>query len=74
MSLYADSVAHLERILLEQVLHHSAGNQSQAAEILGITRGTLRNKIREHGIRITQSISVENEQDEAESPSCASQS
>ena len=74
MSLYADSVAHLERILLEQVLHHSGGNQSQAAEILGITRGTLRNKIREHGIRITQSISVENEPDEAEAPSCASQS
>ena len=73
VSLYADSVAQLERVLLDCVLHHSAGNQSQAAEILGITRGTLRSKLREHGIRITPSISVEGEKDETEVHACASE-
>jgi two-component system nitrogen regulation response regulator GlnG len=73
-SLYADSVACLERILLDRVLHHTGGNQSQAALILGITRGSLRNKLREHGIRVTQSISLEGENEEAEAPLCASES
>jgi len=71
-SLYADSLACLERILLSRVLHHTGGNQSQAAQILGITRGSLRNKLRENGIRVTQSVSLDNENEETESPLCAS--
>jgi DNA-binding protein Fis len=35
------------RILLELVLEHTRGNKSQAAEILGINRNTLRKKIKE---------------------------
>ena len=65
-SLYPDTVAYLERILLNHVLRHTCGNQLRAAEILGMTRGFLRNKIREHGIRITQAVSLDNEQEEAE--------
>jgi nitrogen regulation protein NR(I) len=50
--LYAESVAFLERRLLTRVLHETSGNQSQAARILGITRGSLRNKIRALGIEM----------------------
>ena len=57
--LYAESVHWLERRLLTQVLQHTGGNQQQAARILGITRGSLRNKLRE--LRLTISRTVEEE-------------
>ena len=38
----------VERPLLETVLHHTRGNQSKAAEILGLNRGTLRKKLRKY--------------------------
>jgi two-component system nitrogen regulation response regulator GlnG len=42
------------------VLQHAGGNQSEASRILGITRGSLRNKIRTHGISIDQVVTLEN--------------
>ncbi|MFT3879701.1 MAG: sigma-54 dependent transcriptional regulator [Gemmatales bacterium] len=39
-----------ERQLLAQVLEHTKGHQSQTADLLGIDRKTLRNKLRELGI------------------------
>ncbi|MGE0537115.1 MAG: sigma-54-dependent transcriptional regulator [Pirellulales bacterium] len=56
--LYAETLAHVERALLTRVLRHTAGNQSQAARILGITRGSLRNKIRLLKISIDPVIRV----------------
>ncbi len=41
----------VEKPLLESVLHRVRGNQSHAAEMLGINRNTLRKKIRVHGIK-----------------------
>jgi two-component system nitrogen regulation response regulator GlnG len=57
-SLHADCVAFMERIVLTKILRHTQGNQSRAAKILGITRGSLRSKIRTLGIHINQSIHV----------------
>jgi DNA-binding NtrC family response regulator len=57
-SLYADCVKYMECILLTDVLRHTNGNQSQAALILGITRGCLRAKLRTHGIMINSSVAV----------------
>ncbi len=57
-SLYADSVKHMESILLTDVLRYTDGNQSQAAALLGITRGCLRNKLRLHGIIIRSSVAI----------------
>ncbi len=54
--LYAESLHWLERQLLTQVLQHTGGNQRQAARILGITRGSLRNKLRELGITISRTV------------------
>jgi Fis family transcriptional regulator len=36
--------------MLEAVLAHSRGNQSKAAQMLGINRGTLRKKLRLYGL------------------------
>jgi two-component system nitrogen regulation response regulator GlnG len=69
-SLHADLIAYVERILLDRVLRYAEGNQSQAAQILGITRGSLRNKIREYGIRIRQSVSVADKPGEVEANLC----
>jgi two-component system nitrogen regulation response regulator GlnG len=54
--LYAESLRRMERILLTRVLQHTGGNQVQAAKILGITRGSLRGKLRELGITINRTV------------------
>ena len=41
----------VEKPLLESVLHRVQGNQTHAAEMLGINRNTLRKKLKAHGIR-----------------------
>ncbi len=60
--LYAECLAHMERLMLTRVLRHANGNQSRAAAILGITRGSLRNKIRALGITINQAVNVDDAQ------------
>ena len=47
-SMYDMIVATVERPLLEEVLRQADGNQSRAAEWLGINRNTLRRKLVEH--------------------------
>ncbi|HZY83474.1 MAG TPA: helix-turn-helix domain-containing protein, partial [Gemmataceae bacterium] len=54
---YAEALRRLERSLLTHVLRHTGGNQLQAARILGITRGSLRAKLRDLGIRIDRTVS-----------------
>lgn len=61
--LYAETLEMMEEILLTKVLNHTDGNQSKAAAILGITRGSLRNKIRSLGISIDHSVKVQDSDD-----------
>lgn len=56
--LYAEMLAWMETELLTQILKHTDGNQSEASRILGITRGSLRNKIRTLNISIDQVVTV----------------
>jgi len=70
--LYAQTLAFMERTLLARVLRHSNGNQSRAAKILGITRGSLRNKIRQLRITINPAVNVEDEPADSEPCSLSS--
>jgi two-component system nitrogen regulation response regulator GlnG len=58
--LYAETLEMFERYLLTRILRESEGNQSKAAERLGITRGSLRHKIRALGISIDQVVHADN--------------
>ena len=44
-------IGGIEKPLVEIVLKETNGNQTQAANILGINRNTLRKKISEYGIK-----------------------
>ena len=48
--IYDMVVANIERPLLEVVMHHARGNQTKAADLLGLNRNTLRKKLSQHGI------------------------
>lgn len=48
--LYDLVIGEIERPLFKAVLDYAGGNQSLAATILGINRGTLRKKLRLHGL------------------------
>lgn len=49
-------ISAVERPMLEAVLARADGNQSRAAEMLGINRNTLRKKIEQHGVRLDGSL------------------
>lgn len=57
--LYTESLEWMERLLLTRVLQKHDGNQSKAAEQLGITRGSLRHKIKTLGISINQVVDAD---------------
>jgi two-component system nitrogen regulation response regulator GlnG len=58
----AEAHQHLDRLLLRLALRHTGGNQVQAARVLGISRQTLRAKIRE--FELSSSGSAEGDADE----------
>src|SRR5690606_28964347 len=43
-------LAEMEKPLLSVVLEYTRGNQTRAAETLGLNRGTIRKKLNAHGI------------------------
>ena len=45
---YQMVMTEVEGPMLEEVLKHCKGNQSEACKILGINRGTLRTKLKSH--------------------------
>lgn len=47
-SIYDMVLANIEKPMLEVVMKHADGNQTVAAEMLGINRNTLRKKLTEH--------------------------
>jgi Fis family transcriptional regulator len=44
-------IATVERSMLAAILHRAGGNQTQAADMLGVNRNTLRTKLGKYGIR-----------------------
>lgn len=41
----------VEKPMLEYVMHRAGGNQSKAAQILGLNRNTLRKKLQQHDLQ-----------------------
>ncbi len=62
--LYAECLALMERQLLSRMLDRTAGNQLRASELLGITRGSLRHKLRALGLSIERSVSADDDRGE----------
>ena len=61
-NLYEESISAAEKQLFRQVLEHTHGNQLQAAGILGISRVTLRSKLRALDIDATDFVRSSNKQ------------
>jgi two-component system nitrogen regulation response regulator GlnG len=57
--LYAETVEMMERFLFTRVLQETEGNQSRAAEILGITRGKVRDRIAAFNISLGKNVTIE---------------
>lgn len=49
-NVYEMVVLTVEKPILEAVMTRADGNQSLAADMLGINRNTLRKKLRQHGL------------------------
>ena len=47
-AIYDMVLSQVEKPMLEVVMHQAGGNQTVAAELLGINRNTLRRKLLEH--------------------------
>jgi nitrogen regulation protein NR(I) len=59
---YDKVIQSVERVLMPHVLTHTHGNQTQASEILGLNRATLRHKLRSLGLVVDKTISEEGSQ------------
>jgi Fis family transcriptional regulator len=49
--IYDMVIGHVEKALLASVLARANGNQTQAADMLGLNRGTLRSKLDKYKLR-----------------------
>ena len=63
IDLYAKTVEMMERFLFTRVLQATDGNQSRAAEILGITRGKVRDRIAAFNIQLDKNVSIDGDGD-----------
>lgn len=57
--LYAETLEQMERFLITRVLQETSGNQSKAAETLGITRGKVRDRIATFNISLDKNVTIE---------------
>ena len=48
--LYHVVLSEVEPAILDVVMNHVDGNQTEAAEMLGVSRGTLRKKLKLYGL------------------------
>jgi two-component system, NtrC family, response regulator AtoC len=66
--LYQHVHRQVDQQLLPLVLRSTGGNQLRAAQLLGITRRTLRVKLREPGLSVTKTLRLPRATTSTESP------
>jgi Fis family transcriptional regulator len=49
--IYDMVIANVERSLITSIMHRAGGNQTNAADMLGLNRNTLRTKLSKYNIR-----------------------
>jgi DNA-binding protein Fis len=54
--LYGETHRQVDRLLLTLALEHTGGNHRDAARLLGISRQTMRVKLRALGLHVTHSV------------------
>lgn len=62
-NLYAQVMAAIEPALLESVLQYASQNQTTAARLLKISRGTLRKKMAAYGLLLNKKILTQPQHD-----------
>jgi DNA-binding NtrC family response regulator len=60
-NLYETVHFELDRLLLQRVLRYTKGNQRQAARLLGISRQTIRAKLRAAGLSVTHEVTPDDD-------------
>jgi two-component system nitrogen regulation response regulator GlnG len=60
--LYLETHRQVDRFLLARVLDYTGGNQHQAAQLLGIARQTLRQKLRDLGLHVTHAVGADEDE------------
>ncbi|NQV27889.1 MAG: sigma-54-dependent Fis family transcriptional regulator [Rhodopirellula sp.] len=57
-NLYAEAIGFMERYVMTRVLQETGGNQTRASEILGITRGKVRDRVKQFGINLDRTVEI----------------
>ncbi|HEY1065145.1 MAG TPA: helix-turn-helix domain-containing protein, partial [Pirellulales bacterium] len=58
-NLYAEALEMMERYVFTRVLQETKGLQTKAADVLGITRGKIRDRIAAFNISLNKSVSID---------------
>ncbi len=48
--IYSELMESIEKVLILETMHHTDYNQIHAKRLLGIARGTLRNRLKNYGL------------------------
>jgi DNA-binding protein Fis len=51
----------VDRLLLVRALEHTGGNQREVAQLLGISRQTMRTKLRSLGLTVNMALEIDDE-------------
>ena len=67
-NLYAETHDQVDRLLFRMALGYTRGNQRDAARLFGISRQTMRVKMRALGIQVTQSVEANDDEPQLAAP------